>query len=408
MLRRILVRVSLVTAVIAVPLTIYLAPSAAGTIYEVIAALAPLWLPVALAALAVPLWLTFVQSQFMASIPYSVIELKPGPETPRSAHAMELVFYALYHRTDITRAAAFFFGQLRVPWSFEVYAHAGAVRFFVYLPTAHRASVEARIRAEYRDIDIDQVRDYAREVHFDPFSMHLEVAEFTLAKADPYPLRTYVAHENEKEHRDVFKEVLESLSDIGDNEHFFVSWVMRPHQRERPSIFATATDTLHDDAQVEIRKIVGSHGDTSTLNPGAKAVVAAIEAALQKPSFDCGVRVLYLADKDHFDEVRASSLSTFFAPYGDQDLNSFEAYDPRSRMGFIMRELSAAIPAFAKEYLFQLYRRRAFFAPPYFGKAFVLNTEELATVFHLPHFTRGSALGRMRGVTLEPPDNLPL
>lgn len=405
--RRTLVRAVIVCALIAIPLTIFLAPSVAAFVYEVIAFLAPLWLPLLLVTFGWRVWLTFVRSQFVSSVPYSLIELKPGAETPKSAHAMELVYYALYHRSEVSWFQEYILGHVHMPWSFELASNAGRIRFFVYLPDAHRAAVEARIRAEYPDIDIDDVRDYSRLVHFDPFSMRLAMREYALLKPDPYPLRTYAESESAST-MSAFHRLLENVVQVNEHEHLFISLIVRPHQREWSSPFKNPTDLLHEAAEIEIRKIVGAKGDMRGLSKNIQALVHAIESGLNKPSFDCGIRALYVADRRHYDESRASALNDLFDPFGDAELNAFGAYDPRERVGWPLTEVFAVAPVLAMNYCLNLYRRRAYFAPPYYGKVFVLNTEELATIFHIPHIQRASALAKMRGVTLEPPDNLPV
>jgi hypothetical protein len=276
------------------------------------------------------------------------------------------------------------------------------------MPTSHRAAVESRIRSEYRDIDIDEVHDYSRDLDYDPFTMNVATREYYLAKADPYPLKTFVTYEEEKEKRDVFNELLEQLVQVSDNEHIFLQWIIRPHQRERKKIWLDPTDSLHDDAHSEIAKIIGSKGDMSTINPQKKKLVEAIEQALKKPSFDCGVRSLYIAPSEHFSYERAQSLETILDRFGDAELNNFSAYDPKDNVDWPVNDVFSIFPALSKGYFLQMYRRRAFFSPPYYGKNFVLNTEELATIFHMPHVSRSSALAKMRGLTLEPPENLPI
>lgn len=401
-------RVILVLAILAVPLAIYLFPEAVAFILGAIGALAPLWLPVVLVLIAWPLWLTFSRSQFVMSVPYSTIELKPGPDTPRSARPMELVFYSLYHRTEVTELSEYLLGHVRVPWSFEVLAHNSSVRFFVHLPTAHREAVESRIRSEYRDIDIDSVQDYSREIAFDPYRMKLVMSEYTLAKPDPYPLKTYVASEHLKNHPNTFNELLEELAPTGEKEHLLLSFIVRPHQRERKDVFSPARDSLHDDAHEEIVHLLGHAGELHAVSEDKKKTISAIESALKKPSFDCGIRALYIAENEAFAPNSEERLAHLFDRFGDTELNSLKAYNPNTKIGWPLSELFTAVPAFSSLYLLQLFRRRAFFAPPYYGNAFILNTEELATLFHIPHFARGSTLSNLRGVRLEPPANLPV
>lgn len=399
---------AIVGVLVAIPILIYIAPELSAGIVAFIAFFAPLWLPLLLAWIAWPLWLTFIRSYFVMSIPYSTIELKPGPETPRSARPMELIFYALYHRTDLSLTETYLKGHVRMPWSFEILGHAHAVRFFVHMPTAHRAAVEARIRAEYRDIDIDQVRDYAREIPWNPYEMKLAVREFDLVKPDPYPLKTYVDYEDKKDRRDAFAEVLERMVGVGDQEYAALSVIVRPHQRERKKMFDPLKDSLHDDAQKEIVKLLGKQGDINAVPEKTKKTIAAIEAALKKPSFDCGVRMMYIGNRESYSEKFAEDVDHIFEGFNDVDLNCFEAYDPKKKVAWPLSDIFTAVPALWSEYFLQMYRRRAFFFPPYIGNAFVLNTEELATLFHLPHFARASVMANIHGVRIEPPDNLPL
>ncbi len=408
MSRRSLVGFAIFIAILLIPLTIYFAPEFAAFIWDVVVFLTPIWLPLLLFSIAVPLWFSFARARFVAAVPFVTLELKPGPETPLSARAMELVFYSLYHRIDITPSRAFFFGESRPAYSFEAYGHDGRVRFFVHIPAHHRTLLESRIRAEYRDIDIHEARDYSREVHFDPFHTRVLVNEYTLSKPDPYPLKTYIAYEEPPQKRDVFSEVAEVIAGAGPEEHIFFSVMVRPHQRERKGFFDDPTDSLHQDAQKEIAKITGSKGEISGLPPPAKKLIASIEAALRKPSFDCGVRALYVSRNEHFDKTYEAKLSALLDPFNDPDYNGFVAYTPEEHLGFFLSELFTAVPTLTAEHLIRLYRRRAFFGPQYTGRAFVLNTEELATLFHVPHAGRGSALARMHGNALLPPENLPL
>ncbi len=397
-----------VAFVLTVPLVIYLAPVVASWIYVVIAFLTPLWLPILLVAIAWPLWTRFTRSQYVFSVPYTIIELKPGTETPRAARAMELVFYSLYHRTEISSYAAIVLGQVRLPWSFELHAHAGHLRFFLYVPTAHRAAIEARLRAEYRDLDIDEATDYSREYHFDASRSKLMMREFELMKPDPYPLKTYAEHEAQKDRADVFNDFLEDIISVGETEHLFVSFLIRPHQRERKNIFGKPMDTLHEDAHREIAALLGPRGDLQGASSTVRETVAAIEAALKKPSFDCGIRALYMADRKHYKREREMSLLGMFDRFSDPERNGFRSYDPLTQVGWPFVDILAAVPAISMDYVLNLYRRRVFFSPPYYGRSFVLNAEELATIYHVPHIGRVSSLSKMRGSRLDPPENLPV
>lgn len=408
MSQRVLIRIALVSLVLLIPFGIWLAPGTVAALLRGMSFFAPVWLPLLLVAIFLPLWLTYARSQYVLHIPYTTLELKPGELTPKSARAMELVFYSLHHRADIGRAREFFFGEVRLPWSFEIAVTEGTVRFFMRIPKTHRQALELRIRSEYRDIDIDEVRDYARETRFDPLTMKLEAREYALTKPDPYPLKTYDMHEAEKKPHNPFLEFLEDLVSVGAGEHLAVSLIVRPHQRERKRMWERLNDSLHSDAYNEIAAIIGPGGDLRSVPEGKRKLVAAIESALKKPSFDCGIRAVYFARRESFNDKRAGMLETLFDRFSDSELNGFAARDPKHSLAWPLSDLFIALPWLYEMYLHNLFRRRAFFTPPYYGKAFVLNTAELATIFHLPHITRASALSRGSGRRLEPPENLPV
>ena len=406
-MRERILRIFIVSLLLVVPFLIWLAPEVMAFIFTAIVAVAPIWLPLILAIVLAPLWLLYARSQYVSSIPYTIIELKPGDSTTRPAHAMEMIFYSLYHRTDISRVMAILVGQVRLPWSFEIAASGGTVRFFIRMPKAHQEAVEARLRSEYRDIDISPARDYAREVSTQ--GMRISVREYALAKADPYPLKTYESYASDNKSVDPFSLLLDDLIKTGEGEHLFLSFMVRPHQRERARVWdEEESDTLHEDATHEIAKLTGASGNPDTLPEPKKRIVKAIEEALRKPSFDVGARALYLATDAAYRDERAQSLDTLLGYFTDPDLNSFTAYNPSERFTWPLSDVVRAVPAFTEPYLLHLYRMRAYFAPPYYGQSFVLNTAELATVWHLPRVTRTSPLARARGSRLEPPDNLPV
>lgn len=405
---RVALRVLLLSLLLLIPLGVYFVPNATAAFFGFWWFLAPLWLPVVLAAVFIPLWITYIRSHYVSSVPYILLELKPGEQTPKTARAMEVFFYSLHQRTTFTRAEELLGGMVRLPWSFEIAATKGTVRFFVYIPRSHRASFEVRLRSEFKDIDIDEPRDYTRELHFDPMSSKLTIREFALQKPDPYPIRTYEAYEGKKDSTDPFSQLLQTLVEIPEQQYVFISLIIRPHQRERKRFWEREVDALHSDASAEIGKIIGVAGDPRQLPKTEQDTIAAIEAALKKPSFDCGLRVLYTAPRSHYDETRGQTLDSLFDAFADPTLNAFTVYDPKKNITWPLSDIFSAVPWLYELHALNLFRRRAYFFPPYYGKPFVLNSAELATLFHLPPVSRSSPLARSRGARLEPPDNLPV
>lgn len=406
-MERTLFRVLVVSVLLVVPVAIYFFPWAVASVFGFIFFLAPLWLPFVLMGLLVPLWITYVRSQYVDSIPYSVVELKPGEGTDRNSAAMESIFYSLYHRIEVSRLMVVATGHVRLPWAFEVVANAGMVRFFMRIPTAHRPAIEARLRSEYPDIDLDEADDPTRTIPYHR-GVTVESREFVFTKPDPYPIKTYDEYAKERNPEDPFLSMLEKLIQVGEGEHVILSLLVRPHQKERRRFWEEPIDTLHQDAKREIAELVGSEGVLHTLPESRRSLIAAIEGGLKKPSFDCGIRVIYAAERSAFSEDRVQFVEHLLDVFEAPERNGFRPFTTRDRFLWPLSDIASAIPAFAEWYTLQLARRRAFFAPPYYGIPFVLNTAELATLFHMPHITRAHALARSRGDRLEPPDNLPV
>ncbi|XKT74245.1 MAG: hypothetical protein ACJKTH_02740 [Patescibacteria group bacterium UBA2163] len=403
-------RIGIISLVLVIPFSIWLAPGFVAVATEWVVFFAPLWLPPLLLIITIPLWLTYVRSQYAYHIPYTVLELKPGDKTLETAHAMELVLYSLHRRTELSRIKAFLLGEFRVPWSFEITATAGTVRFFMRIPRAHRQALEMRIRSEYKDIDIDEIRDYARVTHFDATTMKLSAREYALTQSDPYPLKTYDMYTPDNHKKDIppFYDLTKQLLSVGEQEYLYISYTVRPHQLTEKAFWRQESDTLHRDAQFEITKLLGAGGDIRSANERVQKQVAAIETALKKPAFDCGIRALYFADKTRFNDSRVQTLDTLFDAFNDTELNSLVAHNPREYITWPLSDIFNAVPFLYENYMHYLYRRRAFFAPPHYGKTFVLNTAELATLYHVPQMRRANTLSHASGKRLEPPENLPV
>ena len=130
----------------------------------------------------------------------------------------------------------------------------------------------------------------------------------------------------------------------------------------------------------------------SNLTEGDRNAIKAIERNISKIGFDCGMRAFYLAKEESFNGLNIPGLLGSLRQYGSNDLNSiipqrvtqsdfpWQNYvglrsdvKPFSFRGALVEEL--------KWKLFDAYRHRSWYFPPYERKPFVLNIEELATIF---------------------------
>jgi hypothetical protein len=141
-----------------------------------------------------------------------------------------------------------------------------------------------------------------------------------------------------------------------------------------------------------------------------KEALTAIEKSIGKPGFDVGIRGIYLAKKDIFDPINITGMLGSFKQYNSVNLNSFK---PTNTTGFDYpwQDPTGSRARRLKKKIFNAYWDRGFFSPPYSKdrEPFVLNSEELATIFHFPgRSTEAPTFERIEAKKATPPANLPV
>jgi len=96
--------------------------------------LAPLWVPILLIFVFVPLWLRYVRAGFFEKTGYVLLEIKLPREIERSPKAMELFFSgAVWAKGSVTYVDTFWDGKVGPWYSFEIASFGGDVHFFVWV-----------------------------------------------------------------------------------------------------------------------------------------------------------------------------------------------------------------------------------------------------------------------------------
>ena len=138
-----------------------------------------------------------------------------------------------------------------------------------------------------------------------------------------------------------------------------------------------------------------------------KAIIQAIEKKISKYGFECSIRFIYLGERRSFFKPRVKIPINFFTGLSTESLNGLRPwnttkvyYPPAIQQRTYIK----------KRDLFWHYIHR--FSPlfPQKGKTFVLNTEELATLYHFPGkiAVPAPSLQRIKERKAEPPANLPI
>lgn len=397
--------------------------------------LSPILLAFCLWSLFWHVWMRYVQLKNFLGLKYTVLELKLPKDTFKSPLAMETVLHAIHNTADGSPYAMYWRGETRPWYSLEIVSVEGQVKFMIWTEDRRKNNLMSALYSQYPGIEITEIDDYAKSVHYDPKELKIWAAEFKFNKPDPYPIKTYVDYGLDKDPKEEFKvdpltHVIEWLGSLRPNEQAWFQFIVRAHKddQRKPGHLWKKTDLWKDKAMEEVNKILvrdpvtkASAGtpDPETgfrrmplISEGEQKIVLAIERSISKLPFDVCVRGCYIAKRSVFDTPFGiggiiSSMKQFntehlngFRPNGDRWIAQFD-YPWQDFHDFRRIRLS-------KRFL-MAYRRRSAFYPPYKSPTLVLNTEELATMYHFPGSVSSTpGLARVTSKKSEAPTNLPI
>ena len=382
------------------------------------------YIPIILFLVCINLWADYTRAKYLRKLEWILLELKFPQEVTTSFKAAEQVFAGLHgiFIKPVTWDEEFFGGKLPDWFSLEIVGSGGETHFYIRTLKAYRNLVESNIYAQYPEAEISQVEDYIDVLpkhvpndQYDLWGMELE-----LSKDNFYPIRTYPYFEEvgqfgkEKKIIDPLSSLSEILGTLKLNEHLWIQLLIRP-----------TGDGWIEASKAEVDKILGrekkedgSPAERLNLSPGEKVLAESIAAKTSKFGFESTLRFIYVAPKDIFSIAYGAGVSGVYKQFGTQDRNGFKAnratipiasWAPKFMgnwpfklipyPGKKVKELER------KRKLYEWYRDRAFTEK---GKPFILNTEELATLYHIPSLeVKAPLLNRLEAKKGTPPAGLP-
>jgi hypothetical protein len=397
------------------------------------------------------IWVTYIQTVFLKSLKWTILEIRPPKDVYKSPLAMELVLNSLYAGAQgsdwFTRHWK---GEVSLWYSLELVSIEGKVRFFIRTPEKFRKMIETQFYAQYPQIEIFEAEDYTKA--FPDFEKNSDfniwAANFILSKDDVIPIKSYIDYGLDKsvgsleaeQQVDPITPMIEFLGSLTLGEQVWVQILVRPDTK-RFSVKKGDEIEEGKDWREKVKEVVKELNDklkekekdadgkvTTTVRRatrGEQYVIEAIERNAAKFGFDAHIRGLYIAKKDIFGGLvgtRAPSLIGAFRQYASGDLNGFK---PDSTTKFETWEDLFGNKIFErrKDYFddykarshfyggFKFYKPSSYFTTPNSsgGKPFILSTEELATIFHLPgKVVETPSFSRISTTKSEPPINLPI
>jgi hypothetical protein len=150
----------------------------------------------------------------------------------------------------------------------------------------------------------------------------------------------------------------------------------------------------------------GKKAAFTSLSKGDQQLIEAIQRNTSKLGFDTGIRIIYWT-REHFRVTNVKAILGMLRPFNTKDMNGF---DPAWLTGFDYpwQDFKHIRQNARKKRMFRMYKERAWFEKPYQKKPMILNSEELATIFHFPgQVAETPTFGRIESRKGEPPTNLP-
>lgn len=391
-------------------------------------------------------WLNYVAGGWASKRKYVYLAVDVPKDTEQTPSGMEAIFNQLAgaHGT-MTEWEKFWEGVFQESFSCEIVSIDGYVQYIIRAPKDQRDLVEAAIYAQYPDAEISEVRDYATDV---PMNWPNEdwdffATEYLLAKPDAYPIRTYREFEDKVrgELIDPMSAMLEIMSKIGKGEQIWYQVIVKPivdpdwvpaaqaeidRVVEKEGTGGEKAGILRGIANLPVRLIQaitdavfpdtvgegfevrgGPRTNVMSLTPGERTNVEEMERKITKLAYKCRIRIVYLAKKNVFNKARGvGPVVGAIKQFNDGTKNYLKVGK---------KSWTKANYAFKKA---RVYGRQNSFIRAYAGRdmgageavgGFVLNSEELATIYHFPMASvKAPMVKRTASRKSEPPPTLPI
>ncbi|MDD5431040.1 MAG: hypothetical protein PHP03_02335 [Candidatus Pacebacteria bacterium] len=394
-------------------------------------------------------WMNGKNFLWKIGIKWVLLEIKIPKEILKTPKAMENVFSSLHAiYTSIPEWEEKFLKGMDLKWmSFEMVGNAGTIRFYARVFTAHRNIFESAIYSEYPDAEIKEVEDYVLEMPSIMPNKTYELwgTDYVFTKDNPYPIKTYEFYEEhvEEKRTDPISMIVELMSRLKQGEMIWLQYLIKPipsdwknwkklgeeirdkmMQRDKAAkkgLLAAITDFVYTFLKNLVHAFV-VHPEwpedkkkeekfkLNFLSPGEQNVLKAVEQKISKLGFETNIRFLYIDRRDEFTVSNATGVNSAFRQFNTQDMNGFKPGKSKTWMPSLKLQPKTWTKKMQLQYrkrcLFDNYVKRWF---PKGWDAPILNTEELATVFHFPIVTVGApSLRRLETKRGEPPHTLPI
>ncbi len=377
-----------------------------------------------------------------------LLELIMPQEVEKPMRAMESVFanvHQVLYNPPGSIWEEWIEGKVQTSIALEVASIEGEIHFYIRFDAGMRDAVESAFYSQYPSLEIIEAEDYTRKIplNIPNDKWDLWGTAYKLFRDDAYPIKTYKDFETEKERTEEEKidpvgTLLESFSRVGPGEQVWIQMVAEPVSPHSGSTWIKEAMEERDkmakrpDRVAKTRKpilleaveflIKGAFEETKTeekketippemrMTPGEKEIVSGIERKASKAGFESFVRFIIMGKRDQWNKAHLRLPFVFFSNYTTQDMNAL--YPLPETLTKIKHSMFLPINYLRdrRKYLRQRRILRNYISrvSPFYprsGGTFILNQEELASLFHFPSWRVSPvpAATRVESKTKAPP-----
>jgi hypothetical protein len=295
--------------------------------------------------------------------------------------------------------------------SFEIAARDKYIYFYVCTPSHLKDFVQGQIYAQYPTAEINEVNDYTQDEveHIRSGQTKIAGTEMSLVNSDVFPIKSFLNFEV-----DPLSSVTSVLSKIERDEQIWIQIMVKPvpdewqkkgmkHIKLAKSGNLKQTSFMESFWSVFLRMLSaifatifsgttpeserGAKKEEAKLSGNEDAALKGIEAKVTKLGFGTKIRLLALAPNETTAKSKINELVGAFKQFNLIHMNGFKA---------------GALDTTPK--IWEDFSHRLFL-----DEGYILNTEEVASIYHLPSITVVTPnlvwAGSKKG---EPPANLPI
>lgn len=339
-------------------------------------------------------------AQNMRFIVLRILVPKNNEKTPLAAEQMFAALHGIYKASE----------QRQEYISFEIAARDKYIEFYIITPTHLKDFVQGQIYAQYPTAEINEVNDYTLDVETRLQNNELKLCgtDLNLTNKEVYPIKTFLNFEV-----DPLSSITGVMSKIEKDEQIWIQLLVRPvsdawqnkgisHIQNikngggGPSLWdMLQTSLLHAITGVITTIITGATTPSSKaeekkevkLSGLEETALKGVENKITKLGYQTKIRLLAIATNENVASANITSIVGSFKQFNILNMNGFEVSATQTSIDY-----------------WRSFNQRLFT-----DEGYILNVEELASIFHLPSISVTTPnivwAGSKKG---EPPSDLPI